>query len=54
MQKSLEPVKKTVVVNIDDRHAKLIVGSAIFLERNIEANLKGNPDLALQVEFLVV
>lgn len=45
--------EETVVIDIEDRLASLKDGSAIFLERNIEAYLKGNPDLALQVESLV-
>lgn len=45
--------EETVFVNIDDRHAQLKDGSSLFLERNIAAHLKGNPDLALQAEALV-
>jgi hypothetical protein len=45
--------EETVVIDIDDRLASLKDGSTIFLERNIEAHLKGNPDLALQAESLM-
>lgn len=45
--------EETVVFSIDDRLAPLRDGSSMFLERNIAAHLKGDPDLALQTEPLV-
>lgn len=44
--------EETVIFNIDDRIAPLKNGSSMFLERNISAHLKGNPDLGLQTEPL--